>query len=151
MSDDWMDKAIKAGALRREEAEKAERAAQASTQGEETTANELWRRLRAAVENEVERYNSRVAEPDRIKVREAGAREVTYSKRASNSEVTLVMGRNTGLTRRTRFGRGPNAGVSGTESVFFRVEGDRFVLELPNVRNDSDDLVRHVLEDLIES
>jgi hypothetical protein len=76
---------------------------------------------------------------------------VTYAKAASNSEVTLVMSRNAGLTRRTRFGRGPNAGVSETEGVFFRVEDDRLVLDLPSVRSDSDDLVRHVLEDLIES
>lgn len=146
-----MDRAIRTGAERREETEKAEQAAQASKQSEEITANELWRQLRASVETEVDRYNSRVGESDRIKVRESGIREVTYSKASSSSQVTLVMGGNAGLTRRTRFGRGPNAGVSGTESVFFRVEGDRLVLDLPSMRSDSDDLVRHVLEDLIES
>jgi hypothetical protein len=66
MSEDWIDKAISAGATRREAAEKAEKAAQESTQSEETTANELWRQLRAAVETDVDRHNRRVAESDRI-------------------------------------------------------------------------------------
>jgi hypothetical protein len=151
MSDDWMERAIKAGANRREADENADQADKGSTQDQETVANELWQRLRTSVETDAHRYNARAGEADQIKIRESSVREVTYSKRSSSSEVTLVMSQNTGLTLRTRFRRGPHAGVSGTEGVSFRVEGDRFVLELPSVRSDTDDLVQHILEDLIES
>jgi len=106
------------------------------TPAEVAAGDEIWSRVRRHLDSALERYNAGISPPERATVKQKPERWcVGYLRTLAQTRMVVSMHRpGNSVTCRHEYGRGPNAGITSTEQIWFEdtnANGDLIVTMPP--------------------